>query len=131
MAKKKFDIKSTIAVQPKTFSVDDVESAVKKIHETQSEPEVKPAPIAKKEAPKPKAKAPKSAPKAPALKPSEPPVPRRRRGRPKSPEAPIRKVRLSVDVTPEIHKRLKIRAIEMDSDIMHYVEMLIEKDLGK
>ena len=57
-----------------------------------------------------------------------PPVfPRRR-----DPDAPVvRKVRLSVDVLPETHKRLKIRAIEQDSDIMRYVEMLIERDLSK
>lgn len=127
MAKKKFDIKSTIAVQPKTFSVDDVESAVKKIHEIEKKPAAKPAPSAKEAKPKTTKKASSPAPKKSTLE----LAPRRRRGRPKSLEAPIRKVRLSVDVTPETHKRLKIRAIEMDSDIMHYVEMLIEKDLGK
>ena len=127
MAKKKFDIKSTIAVQPKTFSVDDVESAVKKIHEsgqeTAKEEKAKKAPP--KAEPKPKAK------RSSKQSTEAVPPPPRRRGRPKSPEAPIRKVRLSVDVTPETHKRLKIKAIEHDSDIMHYVEMLIEKDLGK
>jgi hypothetical protein len=126
MAKKKFDIKSTISVQPKTFSVDDVESAVKKIHDAspQAPEKEKTETAAQKATPKPKAQR--------ATKPAQEskPAPPRRRGRPKSPEAPIRKVRLSVDVSPETHKRLKIKAIEHDSDIMHYVEMLIEKDLG-
>lgn len=134
MAKKKFDIKSTIAVQPKTFSVDDIESAVKKIHAAQAKVD---APKEKKPAERPAKAETTSAPSAPKerAKPkprtSEAPAPARRRGRPKSPEAPVRKVRLSVDVLPATHKALKIKAIQNDTDLMHYVEMLIEKDLAK
>lgn len=130
MAKKKFDIKSTIAVQPKSFSVDDVESAVQKIHDAKEKPEAHPAP-AKKKVETASVKARKEKETKERTPKSAAPAPARKRGRPKSPEAPQRKVRLSVDVTPETHKRLKIKAIEMDSDIMHYVEMLIERDLGK
>ena len=126
MAKKKFDIKRTIAVQPKTFSVDDVESAVKQIHETKSPPPPEKEPL--KDRPKNAPSAEKSSAQA---REEKKPQKLRRRGRPKSISAPVRKVRLSVDVTPETHKRLKIKAIEKDSDIMHYVEMLIEKDLNK
>ncbi len=122
MAKKTFNIKSTLAVQPKQLSVDDIESAIKQIHEG-------------KEAPKPetKAKPNKEASsikeeKAAELKPAM--SSRKRSGRAVAEEAPVRKVRLSVDIHPLLHKRLKIKAIEHDSDIMHYVEMLIERDLG-
>ncbi len=123
MAKKTFNIKSTLAVQPKQLSVDDIESAIKQIHEG-------------KEAPKPetKAKPTKEASSIKAEKAAEPKPaampPKKRSGRAVTEAAPVRKVRLSVDIHPTLHKRLKIKAIEHDSDIMHYVEMLIERDLG-
>jgi organic radical activating enzyme len=41
-----------------------------------------------------------------------------------------RKVRLSVDISPQLHKRLKIRAVENDTNVMHYVEKLIEQHLN-
>ena len=117
MAKKTFNIKSTLALQPKQLSVDDVESAIKQIHEAKA-PVATPA---KAEAAKPKTPAVKKAAAAPK------PATRREVVE----EAPVRKVRLSVDIHPMTHKRLKIKAIEQDSDIMHYVEMLIERDLAK
>jgi hypothetical protein len=40
-----------------------------------------------------------------------------------------KKVRLSIDISPKLHKKLKIRAVENDTNVMHYVEKLIEKDL--
>lgn len=116
MAKKTFNIKSTIAVQPKQLSVDEVESAIKHIHD------------AKTPAPLPVTTEPKKTRKTKEAKPS----PTLRRGRREVlDEAPVRKVRLSVDIHPATHKRLKIKAIEQDSDIMHYVEMLIERDLAQ
>jgi hypothetical protein len=45
-------------------------------------------------------------------------------------EAPPRKVRLSVDVTPEEHKKLKIKAVQNDSTIMEYVQRLIQADIS-
>lgn len=122
MAKKTFNIKSTLAVQPKQLSVDDIESAIKQIHKGKEapKPEAKSKPI--KEAAPIKDK--KAADEKPAKSSSK------RRGRTAAEEAPVRKVRLSVDIHPTLHKRLKIKAIEHDSDIMHYVEMLIERDLG-
>ncbi len=128
MAKKTFNIKNTLAVQPKQFSVDDIETAVKQIHDAKANPPSKQA------AEKPKAikaaeKAPKPAPVA-VSKPSQisPPSPTKRSREVE--DAPVKKVRLSVDIHPATHKRLKTKAIEQDSDIMHYVEMLIERDLG-
>jgi hypothetical protein len=41
-----------------------------------------------------------------------------------------KKVRLSIDISPTLHKKLKIRAVENDTNVMHYVEKLIEQDLG-
>jgi hypothetical protein len=122
MAKKTFNIKSTLAVQPKQLSVDDVESAIKQIHEAKatSEPPLKSPPPASK----PIATSPKEAPPKPAASPAK-------TKREVTEDAPVRKVRLSVDIHPATHKRLKIKAIEQDSDIMHYVEMLIERDLAK
>lgn len=115
MAKKKsFGVSKSLSVQPKQISPDEVEKAIQKIHKVEEAP----APP-KKEIPKSKAK--------PAVKtPSAP----KKKAAPKE-EPTKRKVRLSVDVSPAIHKRLKIRAIEKDSDIMRYVAMLIEQDLEK
>jgi hypothetical protein len=125
MAKKTFNIKSTLSVPPKQFSVDDIESAVKQIHDAKA---IASAP--KQVAPPKASKMPKAE-VAVAKKPSQisPPVAARRSKEVE--EAPVRKVRLSVDIHPATHKRLKIKAIEQDSDIMHYVEMLIERDLAK
>lgn len=118
MAKKKsFGVRSSLSVQPKQISPDEVEKAIQKIHQPEetieiTEPAkpvkkvVRKAAVKKTSATKKKSTAPKKT-------------------------AEKRKVRLSVDVTPEIHKRLKIRAIERDSDIMRYVAMLIEQDLKK
>ena len=117
MAKKTFNIKSTLALQPKQLSVDDVESAIKQIHEAKA-----PAAALSKAVPAPPTR------KAAEPKPAMPATKRRREV---VEEAPVRKVRLSVDIHPMTHKRLKIKAIEQDSDIMHYVEMLIERDLAK
>lgn len=124
MAKKTFNIKSTLAVQPKQFSIDDIESAVKQIHDAKANP----APS--KETTKPSA--PKAAEPAvkQAAKPSQIPPPTPARRSKEVEDAPVKKVRLSVDIHPVLHKRLKIKAIEQDSDIMHYVEMLIERDLN-
>lgn len=121
MAKKTFNIKSTLSVQPKQLSVDDVESAIKQIHDAKSQTT---AP-AKAEPTKPKI--PVAAKKA--VEPNVAPSPAKSR-RDVTADAPVRKVRLSVDIHPALHKRLKIKAIEHDSDIMHYVEMLIERDLN-
>ena len=106
MAKKTFNIKSTLALQPKQLSVDDVESAIKQIHEAKAVP-------------------------APSTRKAAESKPATKRRREVVEEAPVRKVRLSVDIHPATHKRLKIKAIEQDSDIMHYVEMLIERDLAR
>lgn len=122
MAKKTFNIKSTLALQPKQLSVDDVESAIKQIHEAKT-PTTAPA----KKVPS-KLKKPITTKKAVKSEPVPLPVKSRREV---LEEAPVRKVRLSVDIHPATHKRLKIKAIEQDSDIMHYVEMLIERDLAK
>jgi hypothetical protein len=125
MAKKTFNIKSTLAVPPKQFSVDDIESAVKQIHDAKAA-----AASPKQIEPPQAAKTPKAA-LAAAKKPPQisPPIgPKRSK---EVEEAPVRKVRLSVDIHPATHKRLKIKAIELDSDIMHYVEMLIERDLAR
>lgn len=128
MAKKTFNIKSTLAVPPKQFSVDDIESAVKQIHDAK----VAPARAQAEPTPKP-AKTPEKAPKAVAAvakktsQISPPSAEIKARG---VDDVPVKKVRLSVDIHPATHKKLKIKAIEQDSDIMHYVEMLIERDLG-
>jgi len=117
MAKKTFNVKSTLAVQPKQFSVDDVETAIKQIHEAKAAPTVeKTIKTAKK---------PSVAKAAPLL--ATAPAPKSKEVE----AAPVRKVRLSVDINPATHKKLKIKAIEHDSDITHYVEMLIERDLAK
>lgn len=117
MAKKTFDIKGTLASSPRSLSVDDIESATRQIHTRQPEP-----PAAKPAPEKAVARQKQAAPPPPA------PVGRPSRRDPDAP--PERKVRLSVDVRPDIHKRLRIRAIENDSDIKRYVEMLIERDLS-
>lgn len=114
MAKKSFGVRSSMSVQPKQISPDEVEKAIQKIHQTEEKPK----------SPKPQKLAAKSKPTAKKS------TPRKKKAAPKE-ETPKRKVRLSVDVTPEIHKRLKIRAIQNDSDIMRYVAMLIERDLNK
>ncbi len=127
MAKKTFNIKRTLDVQPKQFSVDDIESAVKQIHDAKAGAPAK-QPVAKEDAPKKAEIAPKAAalPKKSSQIPPPSPTKRSREVE----EVPVKKVRLSVDIHPSTHKRLKIKAIEQDSDIMHYVEMLIERDLG-
>jgi hypothetical protein len=127
MAKKTFNIKRTLDVQPKQFSVDDIESAVKQIHDAKVGAPVK-QPVAKEDVP---IKA-EIVPKAVALpkKTSQIPPPSPAKRSREVEEGPIKKVRLSVDIHPATHKKLKIKAIEQDSDIMHYVEMLIERDLG-
>ena len=115
MAKKKsFGVSKSLSVQPKQISPDEVEKAIQRIHKAEEVP----APP-KKESPKPKPKA------NPVVK--EPVAKKKAIVK----EEPKKKVRLSVDVSPAIHKRLKIRAIENDSDIMRYVAMLIERDLNK
>ncbi len=127
MAKKTFNIKQTLDVQPKQFSVDDIESAVKQIHDAKT---VAPAkqPVAKEDAPKKAEIAPKAAALPKKTSQIPPPSPSKRNREVE--EGPVKKVRLSVDIHPATHKKLKIKAIEQDSDIMHYVEMLIERDLG-
>ncbi len=124
MAKKTFNIKSTLAVQPKQLSADDIEAAIKQIHDGKEA--VQPVPL-------PKAKPRKEVAIAPSVKKNTEPKPSKttskRSGKEAVEEAPVRKVRLSVDIHPALHKRLKIKAIEHDSDIMHYVEMLILRDL--
>ncbi len=122
MAKKTFNIKSTLSIQPKQLSVDDVENAIKQIHEAKATP-IAPAKTAPAKPTRPIA-----AKKTVEQKPTPPPAKSRREV---VEEAPVRKVRLSVDIHPATHKRLKIKAIEQDSDIMHYVEMLIERNLAK
>ncbi len=122
MAKKTFNIKSTLSVQPKQLSVDDVESAIKQIHDAKSQT------TAPAKAEPAKSEPPAATKKAVESKTVSPPAKSRREV---TVEAPVRKVRLSVDIHPALHKRLKIKAIEHDSDIMHYVEMLIERDLGR
>ncbi len=126
MAKKTFNIKSTLAVPPKQFSVDDIESAVKQIHDAKTMVVATPKQSEPLKAPK----MPKAASEV-MKKPSQisPPIAARRSKEVE--EAPVKKVRLSVDIHPATHKRLKIKAIEQDSDIMHYVEMLIERDLAR
>lgn len=112
MAKKKsFGVSKSLSVQPKQISPDEVEKAIQKIHKVEEAP-IPP----KKETPKAKPAVKKPAAKRKATLKEEPTK---------------KKVRLSVDVSPAIHKRLKIRAIENDSDIMRYVAMLIERDLNK
>lgn len=126
MAKKTFNIKSTLAVPPKQFSVDDIESAVKQIHDAktaQAEPVTAPAQVAEG-ASKQTTKTPAKAPQIP------PPTAAGKSREVTEAPAPVKKVRLSVDIHPATHKKLKIKAIEHDSDIMHYVETLIERDLG-
>jgi hypothetical protein len=125
MAKKTFNIKSTLAVPPKQFSVDDIESAVKQIHDAKA------MAAAPKQAKPPKAAITPKTTTPSKEKPSQisPPIAAKRSKEVE--EAPVKKVRLSVDIHPATHKRLKIKAIEQDSDIMHYVEMLIERDLAK
>ena len=113
MAKKTFNIKSTLSVPPKQLSVDDIESAIKQIHDAKTPAKAEPKTTAVTKVAEPK-----------------PTPPQRKSRREVVEEAPVRKVRLSVDIHPALHKRLKIKAIEQDSDIMHYVEMLIERDLG-
>ncbi len=146
MAKKTFDIKSTLAVPTRSFSVEDIEAATRQIHQPEKREtapvlaEVKKERTVKKvvsgeanNGSAKKEKAPKKvagevANNVQKTKQTAPPEPYYQRRR--DPNAPVtRKVRLSVDVLPETHKRLKIRAIEQDSDIMRYVEMLIERDL--
>ncbi|MCF8245024.1 MAG: hypothetical protein K9J37_11400 [Saprospiraceae bacterium] len=121
MAKKTFNIKSTLAVQPKQLSADDIETAIKQIHDGKEVAN----PLA---APKNKQVTSLTEKRAAELKPGK--KSSRRGSREVVVEAPVRKVRLSVDIHPVLHKRLKIKAIEHDSDIMHYVEMLIARDLG-
>jgi hypothetical protein len=107
--------------------VDDIESAVKQIHDAKAAAPAK-QPVVKETAPKKAETAPKVAVVPKKISQIPPPSPSRRsRG---VEEVPVKKVRLSVDIHPATHKKLKIKAIEQDSDIMHYVEMLIERDLG-
>lgn len=114
MAKKKsFGVSKSLSVQPKQISPDEVEKAIQRIHK----PEEAPVP--------PKKESPKAAKAKPVVK--EPIAKKKATVK----EESKKKVRLSVDVSPAIHKRLKIRAIENDSDIMRYVAMLIERDLNK
>jgi len=120
MAKKSFGVRNSLSVQPKPISPDEVEKAIKRIHQEPEPPEEVEAPEPKPSKAKTKSK-PASRKKAAA---KQAKVVQKK-------EKEQRKVRLSVDVTPQIHKRLKIRAIERDSDIMRYVAMLIEKDLAK
>lgn len=42
-----------------------------------------------------------------------------------------RSVRLSLDVPPELHKRLRIRAIQEDRTMTGHVIHLVEKDLDR
>lgn len=135
MAKKTFNIKGTLAAPPRSFSVEDIEAATRQIHTRQQEPAEpkKPAAPAEKAA---KIKSVKTAASpAPKPEPTKQAAAKKEAARPAAPARrdpdapPVKKVRLSVDVFPETHKRLRIRAIENDSDIMRYVEMLIERDL--
>jgi hypothetical protein len=124
MAKKTFNIKNTLAVQPRQLSADDIENAIKQIHDEKE---------AAKLATPQKNKQDRRIASAPVKKNTEskPFKAAIKRSRNESiAETTERKVRLSVDIHPALHKRLKIKAIEHDSDIMHYVEMLIERDLG-
>lgn len=128
MAKKTFNVKSTLAVAPKQFSVDDIESAVKQIHDAKAAASNEQADSAAKPV-----KTPEKAPQAamPAAKKDSQISPPLSAAKTRSLEdGSVKKVRLSVDIHPATHKKLKIKAIEQDSDIMHYVEMLIERDLG-
>ncbi len=156
--KKRFDVKGTLSVPARELTPEHIEMATRQIHEkseaakadkpaasSQNEPQ-KPAEKPKIEK-QPKVAAPKKPqvstavlPALSALRPvlpprseREPELPRRvlgRIGRRIVTDDPAKKVRLSVDVRPDVHKKLKIKAIENDSDIMRYVERLIEKDLG-
>ena len=134
MAKKKFGVSETLSVQPKQLSPDEVEKAIQQIHQppTEKQPikvkQDKPIPPSRQT----KAKVQQAADVSGESTASEEVVAKSPKApKPKKAKDPNRRVRLSVDVSKETHKRLKIRAIERDSDIMHYVEMLIEKDLAK
>lgn len=122
MAKKSFGVRKSLSVQAKPISPDEVEKAIQKIHQPEK-------PIVKAPTPKPRKEPIQKAVPAPEIEEAKPKA-KKTKAAPKK-EKQQRKVRLSVDVTPQIHKRLKIRAIEKDSDIMRYVAMLIEKDLAK
>lgn len=154
--KKKFDIKSTLAVPTRQLTPEQVDLATRQIHQNSEPappaPEVKPPAAAeRKPKPQPAEKKPKlervekleivaepnaiyqkSAPtKSPsaknaAIKKAVPPAPPAKATRRETGE---KKVRLSVDVLPHIHKQLKLRAVENDTDVMHYVEWLIEREL--
>ncbi len=150
--KKKFDIKSTLALPSRQISPDQVEAAIRQIHakpaaQPQASPPANPEPApaanelreAKMPKPKPTTTRPARAYSVSKkevntvaeqqAKYAHPTFPARRRRDADLPGEPERKVRLSVDVLPDIHKSLKIKAIQNDTDIMHYVEMLIERDL--
>ena len=101
MSKAKLNIAGKINTVPKQLSVNEIEDATKKVHGTTE----------------------KSEPKIAAATPSvKAPVE-------KIMEVKLRKVRLSVDISPQLHKKLKIKAVENDTNVMHYVEKLIQNDL--
>jgi organic radical activating enzyme len=107
MSKKKLDIAGKINTVPKQLTVEEIESAIKQVHkkEVVKEP--------KKEIKKPV--------KAAIVVEEKPII---------AAKVKERKVRLSIDISPQLHKRLKIRAVENDTNVMYYVEKLIEKDLN-
>lgn len=153
--KKKFDIKSTLAVPTRQLTPEQVDLATRQIHQNSEPappaPEVKPPAAAeRKPKPKPAEKKPKVGKVEKLEIVAEPEAEYKKSAHAKTavvkkivaPAAPPpssksarrdtgeKKIRLSVDVLPHIHKQLKLRAIENDTDVMHYVEWLIEKDLS-
>lgn len=102
MSKKKLDIAGKIGTIPKQLSVDEIELATKMVHNTAPKEGI-----------------------LPIL-----PTPITEKKEEKKLILKEKKIRLSIDISPKLHKKLKIRAVENDTNVMHYVEKLIEKDLG-
>ena len=101
MSKVKLNIAGKINTVPKQLSVNEIEDATKLVHSNTKKTESK------------------IVSEAPSVKtPVE-----------KVMEVKLRKVRLSVDISPQLHKKLKIKAVENDTNVMHYVEKLIQNDL--
>ena len=102
MSKAKLNIAGKINTVPKQLSVEEIEMATKMVHQ----PAFKEIPI---------------------VSPIVPIVEKRVE---KTIVAKEKKVRLSIDISPQLHKKLKIRAVENDTNVMHYVEKLLEQHLN-
>lgn len=46
-----------------------------------------------------------------------------------STQRPLKPVRINIDLSPDLHRRIKQRALDLDTSIAEYIRSLINRDM--